>query len=154
MQQIGKKELKAINEKLKRFDIEISKKENVSKDDNFIFVNNEIKFFEYHDLVLPSLKTIYSNSKIENSMKKVTIDMGAVKFAIKGADLMKPGIPKFDDGIVKGEPVLVVDESHGKAICVGISEFSDEDYKSKDTGKAIINIHYVGDTIWHNKQKP
>ena len=152
-QQVGKKEIKELNSKLKIFDIEISKKEKLAKDDNFYIIKGEIRFFEYEDYVLPTLKMIYSDKKIENSFKKATIDMGAVKFAIKGADMMRPGIPSYDEGIKKGDPVLIVDESHSKPIAIGIAIFSSEDFKKEDTGKAIKNIHYIGDAIWHNNEK-
>ena len=150
LQQVGNKEVKELNLKLKQFNTDISKKEKVLREGNFIFVNNKLKYFEYMGKVLPTLKTIYSDKNIENTFKKITIDMGAVKFAVKGADIMRPGIPKFSSGIEKGEVVLLVDESHEKPICIGISEFSDEDYKTQSTGKAVKNIHYVGDAIWHN----
>ena len=68
--------------------------------------------------------------------------------------MMKPGITKYDSDIKSGEPVLIVDESHGKPIAIGVSVFSDEEYKKENTGKAVKNIHYVGDAIWHNNEKP
>ncbi len=153
MKQVGKKELKELASKLEKFNIVISKKDNYSRDDNFIILEKEIKFFEYEGLVLPTLKTIYSDKKIEESLKKVVVDMGAVKFAVKGADMMKPGITKYDSGITMGEPVLIVDESHGKPIALGISIFSENEYESQTTGKAVKNIHYVGDAIWHNNER-
>ncbi|MFP4656802.1 MAG: DUF1947 domain-containing protein [Candidatus Woesearchaeota archaeon] len=148
MDQIGKREIKDLNSKLEPLGAKISKKANVSVQDNFYFIENELSFFTFHDHVLPSLKTIYADENIKKKMKKVTCDMGAVKFVVKGADLMRPGVISFDETIKKDEPVIIVDESHGKPIAVGISLFSADDYQEKETGKSIKNLHYVGDAIW------
>lgn len=153
MQQIGKREIKELAEKVEKYNILLSKKDNLLVEDNFYYKDNQLFLFEYKNNVLPTLKTILGNKLIEQSFKRVTVDMGAIKFVIKGADIMRPGIPKVDKGITKNEPVLIVDESHGKPIAIGISLYDDQDYKEQKAGKAVRNIHYVGDIIWHGKEK-
>ena len=37
--------------------------------------------------------------------------MGAVKFIVGGADVMRPGITEISEGIEKNEIILVVDEN-------------------------------------------
>ncbi len=148
MDQLGKRDIKELNSKLSSLGAEIPKKANVAFEDNFIFIDKELCFFRFRDHVLPSLRKVYSSDSIQKTMKKVTCDMGAVKFVVKGADLMRPGIVSFDRDIAKGEPVLVVDESHFKPIAVGISLFSTSEYSENDAGKAVKILHYVGDAIW------
>ncbi len=148
MDQIGKREIRELNTKLEKLGAEIPKKANVAVQDNMYFIDKRLSFFAFRDYILPTLKLVYDDENIWNKMKKVTCDMGAVKFVVKGADLMRPGIVGFDAAISADEPVLIVDESHSKPISVGISLFSSKDYEEKDTGKAVKNLHYVGDSIW------
>ena len=75
--------------------------------------------------------------------------MGAVRFVINGADIMRPGITSFDEGIQKNDFVVVVDETHNKPLAVCVSLFSSEELLGVDSGKVLKNIHYVGDKLWN-----
>lgn len=111
---------------------------------SIVLANNEpILFYQGHKLV-PTLNILAKTQ----FLKSVTIDMGAVKFIAKGADLMRPGITKIDDAIEPEELVAIVDEHHSKVIAVGLSMFSSEEIKKMDSGKVIKTVHYVGDSIW------
>ncbi len=77
--------------------------------------------------------------------------MGAVKFVVNGADIMRPGIVEIAD-VNEGEYVVIVDENNRKALAVGIALYSGEEMKQKDGGKVIKNIHYVGDELWNDIQ--
>ena len=83
-----------------------------------------------------------------NVLKKITVDMGAVKFVVNGADIMRPGIVEIEEGILKDEFVAVIDKNNQKPLAVGIALFSSEEMKSMTSGKVIKNIHYVGDELW------
>ena len=74
--------------------------------------------------------------------------MGAIKFLIGGADVMRPGIVEIDYGIAKDEPVVIVDINNQKPIAVGIALISGAEMKVTKNGRVIRNIHYVGDKIW------
>ena len=101
-------------------------------------------FFMHETIWVPTLKLLHQN----NFLRKVTVDMGAVKFMASGADVMRPGILSIDDGIDKNDYVLVVDEKHEKGLCVGKALFTGSEIKKATSGKVIKNIHYVGDKIW------
>lgn len=77
----------------------------------------------------------------------VTVDMRAVKFVCNGANIMRPGITAFQF-FRKDCVVVTKDESHLKALSVGIALESSDDAASKDRGCVIWNIHYVGDRLW------
>jgi PUA-domain protein len=131
--------------------IEISKKDNVVliEDENYkiIRVNKEPYFFYYEDKLLPTLKLLQTN----DLLKKITVDMGAIKFVVNGADVMRPGITKIQEGIEKGEAIVIVDENNQKPLSVGIALLSAEEMEAASSGKVIKNIHYVGDEIWELK---
>jgi PUA-domain protein len=84
---------------------------------------------------------------------KVTVDMGAVPYICKGANVMAPGIRGFNGQFQKGDIVMIIDEKHGKPIALGETLYDTEQAKSVSQGIIIKNIHYVGDKTWnHLKQ--
>jgi PUA-domain protein len=83
---------------------------------------------------------------------RATVDMGAVPYVCKGANIMAPGIRRFSGEFQKGDLVIVIDEKHGKPIALGEILYDMEQAKSIKQGIVIKNIHYVGDRTW-NKLK-
>lgn len=78
----------------------------------------------------------------------VTVDMGAVPFITNGADCMGPGIVEADPSIAAGDMVWIRDIKNKMPLAVGITERSGEELMRKGPGKAIKNIHNVGDKLW------
>jgi predicted RNA-binding protein (TIGR00451 family) len=85
-----------------------------------LLLNDTILFFEYDGLIIP---TIHALLEGKVSLPEITVDMGAVRYVVNGADIMRPGITKIDEGIQVGSVVAIVDERHGKP-------------------------HYVNDALW------
>lgn len=145
--QLSKKDIKHINSRLKDsfgLDNFVNKKDDVYLEDDIIFVNKEPVFFYLDTILVPTLKLILK----DNFLKKVVIDMPAVKFIANGADVMRPGIKNVDDGISKEDVVAIVDENNEKPIALGISMKSTEELRESESGKVIKNVHHVGDKIW------
>ncbi|MTK64680.1 MAG: DUF1947 domain-containing protein [Methanobacterium sp.] len=92
--------------------------------------------------------TLRGALELDIKSKFVVVDMGAVKFVIKGADIMSPGITDADPNIVEGDLVVIVDETHHKPLATGRSLLSGPEMVDNNEGKAIKNIHHVGDEIW------
>ena len=82
------------------------------------------------------------------SAPKVVVDMGAVPHICNGANVMAPGIVRFEGNFNKGDLVFVVDEKHGKPIALGEIAYSDADAVKIKHGAVVKNIHFVGDKIW------
>ncbi|MGA2768820.1 MAG: DUF1947 domain-containing protein [Candidatus Bathyarchaeia archaeon] len=80
---------------------------------------------------------------------KVTVDMGAVPYICKGANVMAPGIRQFRGEFQKGDLVLITDEKHGKTIALGEALYDTEQAKNTKQGIIIKNTHYVGDKTWN-----
>lgn len=80
-------------------------------------------------------------------LKCVTVDMGAVPFVCKGADVMRPGITEMPD-FVKGELLIVQDEKNKKPLAVVEALFDSETAAEMRAGKIFKNLHYVGDEFW------
>ena len=140
---MNNKEVKEFVEKMV-YGLSFSKKDHFDKDDNVILINNEPMFFFHEDKLIPTIKLLLKNS----ILKKITVDMGAVRFVASGADIMRPGIKEIDEGIQKDDFVSVVDINNKKPLAVGQALFSGEEMLHMTSGKVIKNLHYVGDKVW------
>jgi PUA-domain protein len=79
---------------------------------------------------------------------KIIVDMGAVPYVCKGADVMAPGIRRIEGEFGKGDLVVVVDEKHGKALAIGESLYDSQTARSTKKGAVVKTLHYVSDKIW------
>lgn len=77
----------------------------------------------------------------------VTVDSGAVSFVSDGANVMRPGITEATDDIEPGDLVVVVEESHGKALGVGRADTDGSDMVG-ESGKVVETLHHVGDELY------
>lgn len=128
----------------KELNLNLSKKDLVELvDDKFMFINKEIAFFKFGDKWVPTLKYLQKN----DLLKKITVDMGAVKFVVNGADVMRPGIVEIEE-FNKEDFIVIIDENNKKPLSVGIALFDSAEMRGVSSGKVIKNIHYVGDDIW------
>lgn len=148
-QALRKSDIKDLNERINVYGIVLDPKGDKVEvvDNKIVLVNDKAEFFFYeHDLhILPTLKAILSKNII---MKKVVVDMGAVKFVASGADIMRPGIKEFDE-VSKNDFVMIVDEKNKKPLAIGQMMNSSDELKVILTGKVIKNLHFVGDKIWN-----
>jgi PUA-domain protein len=111
-----------------------------------LLLNNEILFFEYEGRNYPTLRAILDGII---TIPTVTVDMGAVKFVVNGADIMRPGITKVDDAVTANGIVAIIDERHGKPLAVGVSKLSASDLRAATSGKVVKSIHHVNDDLWN-----
>ena len=116
-----------------------------SSEFNLIFVNNDILGLVYEDK--PFL-TVRGLLKYKPTARSVTVDMGAVPYVTNGADVMGPGITDCDPGLKEGDLVWIKDIKNGAPLAVGVSLRDASSLKSKEKGKAIKMLHFVGDKLW------
>ena len=114
-------------------------------DDVIIITGIGLKVIKTGDAYLPFL----TDTEILKKFPYVMVDMGAVKFLANGADVMAPGIIKFEGNFKKGDIVVVQDEQHQKPIAITSALYSVEESKRRQHGKILKNIHYVGDRLWN-----
>jgi PUA-domain protein len=103
---------------------------------DFIMHNNKLVF------------TLHGLNKYQPKTNFVVVDMGAIGFITKGADVMAPGITDADPMIQKEDLVWICDEKHRKPLAVGVALMTGEEMKTKKPGKAVKTLHYVGDRLW------
>ncbi len=133
------------------YEYSVSKKDAVerlidkSEGIELFLINGEAAFFYSNKKLLPTLKLLLKQVGL---LPKFVVDMGAVRFVVGGADIMRPGIVTVDSLVSVGAFVVIVDETHGKPLAVCETLFSGEDINFMKKGKVLRNIHYVGDKLW------
>lgn len=136
--------LKTVTEK---WGIEFPKIKNLKvheiADDAQIIMGQGIKILKINDEYLPFL----SETQMLEKFPHVTVDMGAVKFMCKGANVMRPGI-KTHDEFEKEKIVCIVEESQHKFLAVGKSLVSSAELEKMEKGEIIKNMHYISDKFW------
>ncbi|MFX1297562.1 MAG: DUF1947 domain-containing protein [Promethearchaeota archaeon] len=117
---------------------------------NIYFIDGELTFFEKENQLLPFLRILLTNLI---SLPKIVVDTGAVPYIVKGANVMVPGIVTVDENIKQSDYVVIVDEKHNKPLAIGVALMSANDIFEEKKGKAIRNVHYIGDKIWDSFSK-
>ncbi len=147
---LSKKEIKDLNQKLTKINIEFDKKERIDIiDDKYYLKNNEIIFFVYETELIPTLKFILKNPNTNFQINEAIVDMGAVKFIANGADVMRAGIKEIKNDFKKGDLIIVKDENNLKPLVIGVALNNKDEFEIQKDGKTIKNIHYIGDDIWN-----
>jgi len=112
-------------------------------DEAQIIVGKGIKILKIDDDYLPFLSEIETLKKFPNVM----VDIGAIKFMCKGANVMRPGIKKFTE-FEKDKLVCIIEESHQKFLAVGKAMVSSTELENMEKGEVVKNLHYVSDKFW------
>lgn len=141
--------LKTISE---RWGIEFPKIKNLKvhqiTEDAQIIVGNGVKILKTNDEFLPFLSEI----NLLEKFPYVMVDMGAVKFLCKGANVMRPGIKNHTE-FKKDEIICVIEESQQKFLAIGKSLVSSLDLEKMERGEVIKNMHYISDKFWEIGKK-
>ena len=147
---LSKKRIKVLKNRLS-FDFWIGdieksvKLEIVENEHVVILANDEPSYFLYNGFYYP---TVYLLLKYPSDRNYVTVDMGAVKHVLNGANVFSPGIVDCDKNIKTGDCIYIRDEKYKKAIAIGIAEMNCEEMLKRKSGIAVKNIHYYGDKIY------
>lgn len=79
-------------------------------------------------------------------LPNVVVDLGAVPYIARGADVMGPGVVRVDGEVKEGDLVLITDERFGKIIAIGRALRSKKEMTKR--GKSVKNLHHAGDIFW------
>ncbi|MBS1268918.1 MAG: hypothetical protein MAG458_01654 [Nitrosopumilus sp.] len=136
--------LKTVSE---QWGIEFPKMKNLKvhqiADDAQIITGEGVKILKIEEDYLPFLSEINMLKKFPNVM----VDMGAIKFMCKGANVMRPGIKKFTE-FEKDHLVCIVEESQHKFLAVGKAMVSSTELEDMSKGEVVKNLHYISDKFW------
>ena len=91
--------------------------------------------------------TVRGANEYPPTRRTVTVDAGAVSFVGDGADVMRPGIVEADPAIAADDLVVIVEETHDKALAIGRALVDGAEMLG-DNGKVVASIHHVGDDLY------
>ena len=114
-------------------------------DFDVVLVSNQIVAFIMEGKAFLTVRGLLKYPSIK---AYATVDMGAIKFVINGADVMGPGIVDADESLSPGDYVWVRDERNLKPLAIGVALISGPEMKSKRPGKAVRSLFFVGDKLW------
>jgi len=112
-------------------------------EDAQIIVGNGVKILKTNNDYIPFLSEI----NLLEKFPYVRVDMGAVKFMCKGANVMRPGIKNYNE-FEKEKIVCIIEESQHKFLAVGKSLVSSSEIEKMEKGEIIKNLHYISDKFW------
>jgi PUA-domain protein len=107
-------------------------------------VNGQPLLFEHDARIFPTLMF----EKFLAGAARIVVDMGAVAHVCNGADVMAPGIVRYEGNFGKGDFVVVIDVHHGKPLLIGEALVDSGFAKNMTSGVVVKNIHFVGDKVW------
>ncbi|MDH5450956.1 MAG: RNA-binding protein [Candidatus Bathyarchaeota archaeon] len=107
-------------------------------------VNGKPMMVRFNNVLFPTL--IFD--KVLSFLPQIVVDMGAVPHVCNGADIMAPGVRRITGKFKESDPLLIIDERHGKPLAIGLALFNSHSMTEIEHGKIVKNIHYIGDKIW------
>ncbi|UCH57544.1 MAG: hypothetical protein JSV18_01080 [Candidatus Bathyarchaeota archaeon] len=113
-------------------------------DDSIVYIfDDSTLLVRKEGLLFPAL-----TNPVLAELPSIVVDMGAIPYVCNGADVMAPGIVEARGEFEEGSLVVIRDVQHGKALAVGRSLVPAEEMRLMRKGKAVSNLHHVGDKIW------
>eukprot|EP00921_Rhytidocystis_pertsovi_P026465 GHVQ01042689.1.p1 GENE.GHVQ01042689.1~~GHVQ01042689.1.p1 ORF type:complete len:183 (+),score=26.07 GHVQ01042689.1:398-946(+) len=112
--------------------------------------SKEPLFFQYRDGPwVPTLRLVHQYPTMLPIMQ---VDKGAIKFVLRGSNIMCPGVTspggRMED--VQGDTVVqITAEGKRNACAVGITSMSTEEMRAKNKDVCIESYHYLNDGLWH-----
>lgn len=148
---LREKEIKALDEEIKTrlgadaFTTGEAVDRAESSEFDVLFIGNQVQGIIYQGKAFLTVRGLLKHPATKSY---VTVDMGAVPFVTKGADVMGPGIVDADQGIAPGDLVWIRDVKNMRPLAIGEAMVNGEQMRTKAPGKAIKSIHYVADKLW------
>ncbi|KAL0482561.1 hypothetical protein AKO1_014431 [Acrasis kona] len=120
-----------------------------AQDIKVINVDNTPCFFKIKDT--PYFPTIFILSKHANLYPIMQTDKGAVKFVLKGANIMCPGLTtpgaNIDMSVGAGCLVTITGEGEQEPLAIGFTTMSSQEIMEVNKGVGIMVVHYRGDKL-------
>lgn len=110
-------------------------------------------FFQSHDdPYVPTLRLLHLYPHL---LPPVTVDRGAIRFLIAGANVMSPGLtskggklPPTERSYPANTVVAIFAEGKDHPVAIGICKTSTEEIKKVNKGIGIDTLHFIGDGLY------
>ncbi len=110
----------------------------------FLVIDGRYTFVEKEESLIPFV----GSQQTLTLLKSAFVDEGAIKYILKGADVMRPGIVRYDPWGEKDALVAVRDEKKGRGLAVGRAAVSRDEMAGIGRGISVKNLHHAGDRFW------
>ncbi len=142
MRTLSGKEKKAMGERFP--ELGLDKRSNLQYEEAY-FLDGECILLEDDGDLVPAL----TSKRIDYSRyPEVVIDMPAVEFMVRGADLLRPGIVSYDT-FAKDMIIRVSDERNRVVLAFMRAIIDSSDLDGMQKGRVARSIHHVGDAWWN-----
>ena len=117
---------------------------------SFITVDGTPLFYRFRDgPFFPTLRLLH---QYPSMMPAVRVDKGAIRFVLKGADIMCPGLTSANADVSvelgEGAPVAVYAEGKEHALATGLTKMSTADIRRINKDVGVATVHYLGDQLY------
>ncbi len=148
MKTLNKKEIRKLLEENNFIKKELlTKKDIISYDEKkqIYYINKKPIIIIKKNKKIPHLK----EKKLINwdYFKSIIIDMPAVPYILRGADLLRPGIVEYEN-FKKKEIVIIKDEKNKVKLSIMETIVDSESLKELKKGRIAENLHYFNDKYW------
>ena len=110
----------------------------------FILLNGRPVLTRLADKTVPTLVF----DEFVAAAPKVVVDMGAVPHVCNGANVMAPGIVRYEGEFGRGDFVVVADVKYGRPLAIGEALYDVNEAKGVKQGVVVNTVHFVGDRLW------
>jgi predicted RNA-binding protein (TIGR00451 family) len=142
MRTLSGKEKRSLAERFP--ELGLDKRSNLQYDGSAYYLDRELILIADGEDLIPSLK---SKAVDRSRYPEVVVDMPAVPFMVKGADLLRPGIVSHEAFAV-GDIVRVTDERNRVVLAFMRALVDSSALETMEKGKIAKSLHYVGDRWW------
>lgn len=112
----------------------------------FLVIDGRHTFVEKDGLLIPYVGSQETVALLPSAF----IDDGAVRFILKGADVMRPGIVRYDPWGAKDSLVVIRDDAKGRALAIGKASVASDEMLGMSKGVSIRSLHHAGDAFWES----
>ena len=98
---------------------------------------------------IPTLRLLH---RFPDVLPKFTVDRGAIRFVLSGANIMAPGLTSAGGSMdtVEGTTVVgVLAEGKEHALAIGVATMATEQILKENKGIAVENTHWLKDDLWN-----
>ncbi|KAH6582665.1 hypothetical protein BASA61_008415 [Batrachochytrium salamandrivorans] len=123
---------------------------------NSVQRNFRIKIVEQFPLLEPHIDELIPKKDpvfLVKCLDRIQVDRGAIKFVLKAADIMCPGVTSPggqlpSENLPVDSVVAIYAEGKQHAVAVGMTKMTTDDMKKINKGVGIINAHFLNDGLW------
>ena len=97
---------------------------------------------------VPTLRMLH---KFPNMLPRFQVDVGAIKFVLKGSDIFCAGLTSKGGSMVDVEEntiVAIYAETKQYACAIGLTTMSTEDIRRINKDVGVKQVHYLNDGFW------